>query len=253
MTRARRHSAGVIVEPLVLITMGLGVCLAAFVHATIGFGFGLVSMSILPFLVPIRFAVPMVTVFALCLNVVIILRIGAKGVWRENLPLLLGGVLGVPLGVWALGNVDPSWITRSLGAILVVYGLWSLSGRLGGGVRRRAWLSSLVGTSSGLLQGAFGTGGPPLVAYGVLTNQPKDTMTVTNQWFFMTASCLQVGLYVHHSMLGLEQLQVNLYLLPAIAIGGAIGMKTYDRIDRDRFQRIVLVVLVLLGITYLLR
>ena len=110
-----------------LVPVLLAVLLASLVQGTSGFGFGLVTMAILPLVLDVKEAVA----------VVAILGLGTAGLllclhWRhldprKFLPLLLGGVAAAPFGVAFLAEVPVALVTRVLGVALVAYaahGLW---------------------------------------------------------------------------------------------------------------------------------
>src|SRR5262245_15613728 len=82
--------------------------------------------------------------------------------WREVLPLLVGGSIGAPLGVYLLVTTDVDalrWILCT--AILITVGLMSAGVRFEGNL---PWPGSvLVGSLSGIGGGAMGLSGPPVV------------------------------------------------------------------------------------------
>lgn len=233
------------------ILMGLVVFAAAFTHTVAGFGFGLVSMGLLPLLVPVQFAVPLVAVYAWMVNGVVMVQMFRHIDGKRLVPFLVGALVGAPLGIAFLRGVDPRWVQLTLGVILVVYCTWSLMGAklpAGGVARLWAWPAALLG---GVLGGAFNTGGPPAVVYLTLTDWPKDVIKATLQVFFFVTTCLQLGLFFYHGMLTDEMLVLNAALFPVLLLGVFVGTKVYDRVDQALFRKLLLMLLTVVGIVFL--
>ena len=80
--------------------------LAVFTQSLSGFGVALVAMSLLPALIKIQVAAPLVAVVALTIEFFLLLRyrsaLNLQVVWR----LIAASVFGIPLGVWALGRLN---------------------------------------------------------------------------------------------------------------------------------------------------
>ena len=86
--------------------VGLVVFLAVFTQSLSGFGSALVAMALLPAIVGIRVATPLVALVALALELVLIVRyhqsLEIRSIWR----VVLATLIGTPLGVYFLSNVD---------------------------------------------------------------------------------------------------------------------------------------------------
>lgn len=231
------------------------VLLAALTQGVIGFGFGLVAMSVLPRLLPLPSAVAFVAVYGVVVS--------ALGFWRyrrglrvrEVVPMVLAAALALPLGVYGLSRLDPDLCTRVLGVVISLYALWSLLDR-GEAVRpslpiRRIWAWP-AGFSAGLLGGAFATGGPPVIAYATARRWSPAAFKGTLQCFFMCSTLMHLGLLAGHGILGPDTLARNLIYAPLIPVGAWVGAHYGDRLHPVLFRRIVLTALLLLGLSYLL-
>ena len=98
---------------------------AGLVHGTAGFGFGMTAMAITPIELPMMDAVPVVAIFTMliCMGLAIQLRgVFANPKVREALPfLVLGSVMGVPIGVWLLMTIDPDFLKIGLGCSMLIF------------------------------------------------------------------------------------------------------------------------------------
>ncbi len=217
----------------------------------VGFGFGLVTMALLPLFLDERLAIALVAVYCLTVATQIAWRVRAHISWPRVRPLLVGIALGTPPGVYVVKVADPDTIKLILGLTLVAYCAWSLS--LGARTRPRplpAWLGYLAGALSGVL-GAFNTGGPPAVVYTTVSGWDKDTTTSSLQLTFVLTSLIQLTGFGLTGVLTAESLRLNLILLPVMALGVIAGQALYQRIDQATFRRGLLSVLLVVGLVYL--
>lgn len=232
---------------------GAGILAAAsFVFGLTGFGIGLVALSLLPFLISPTTVVPLITLFGATFALVMTIQLRREVVLTRLSDLVIGTILGTPLGVWGLATFPPSLLKRLIG--LIIFGIvmieWcnaypeELSGRHWG-------LSA--GVLAGLLGGAIATPGPPVILYVVAQRWPPRTIKATLQAFFLVNQSVIV---IGHWWAGLLTREVAwlacLYALPSV-IGLTVGIRLFDRIDHDRFRRLVFALLFVLGLVMCVR
>ena len=82
--------------------------LAGLVQGMIGFGFGMVSMSLLVMVVDIQTAVLLVAIFSLIVEVQILYKTYQFINWRHASFLVTGAMLGAPIGVYLLSHINPT-------------------------------------------------------------------------------------------------------------------------------------------------
>ncbi|MGM0577282.1 MAG: sulfite exporter TauE/SafE family protein [Myxococcota bacterium] len=234
--------------PLAAIVFGAG-----FVQGLSGFGFGLVAMSLLPALVDLKLAVPLVAGCALLVAGSLAwslrrhVRVGAV------VPLLAGTLLGIPLGVAGLASIDSTVLGAILGVVLVAYGVWALGRRTVTPRGAHPRWGVVAGFFGGVLGGAFNTSGPPVIAYVSLQDWSKDVTKATLQvYFVLTAACALTAFTVA-GLVTAETLTANAAVTPALLAGSWAGSRLYSRVDQAMFRRMLLVGLLVMGAVYLLR
>src|SRR5947199_10127628 len=79
--------------------LGGALACAGFVQGLTGFGFGLVSMSLMPLFMNIKEAAAISTVFSLLATITTFIRHAQDYNWRLGFIFLLSVCLGVPVGV----------------------------------------------------------------------------------------------------------------------------------------------------------
>ena len=227
--------------------------IAAMVQGIIGFGFGMVSMALLPWIVDIKLAVPMVALFGICVNSTLLFQLRASVRLRKCMPLIAGGLFGLPVGVYFLKHAPESIVRWVLGGCIMAYVLWSLlDKRLSERAAGPGW-GVVAGLFGGALGGAFNTSGPPTVMYAATQSWSPKVITATLQAFFFFASITQISLYAVAGILTKEVLITDAKLLPAVLAGVWFGGWFSKRIDRALFQRLVLVALFALGVLFLVQ
>jgi uncharacterized membrane protein YfcA len=174
--------------------------------------------------------------------------------WRMVTPFLLGGVLGVPLGTWALIRVDPGALGFAVGLLLIAYGSWmlmrvalrmappavSFGGRTADGV---------VGFAGGILGGVGGFSGALPSIWCDLRGWRKDIARGVYQPFILLMQTLGA---IGAAMAGLfsgRSGMLLLWLLPVLALGGFLGVKMYSATTAERFRLVLLVLLLVSGIS----
>ncbi len=242
------------------ILLGAVILFAAFTQGVLGFAFGLILMGTLPHFVPFKEAVPFVALFGLCLNAFLFVRYRRSVRWGSAVPLIAGGLAGVPLGVALLHTQPSALLERVLGVVIVIAALWSLFGtrittRAGGATEERTHrpAGAFAGVLGGILGGGFNIGGPPVVIYGAWARWSPSAFRGTIQAFFFVLAVLQITLLGGTELLTMETVRSGLPYLPVLGLGAWLGATVGDRVRPDLFARLVLWALVLLGILYFLR
>ena len=220
---------------------------AVFTQSLSGFGVALVSMALLPEILGIQAAAPLVALVAITLEIALLLRYRAALNLRTLRPLIGTLVVGIPLGMFLLSRVDRQIALAVLGLVIAGYALYSLLNLRLPELRHPFW-AYLAGFLSGLLSGAFNTGGPPLIIYGTARRwQPAEFKSSLQGMFFIsdTLVILSHALSGHFTP---QTLQLYAWALPVIAAGILAGVSLDKRLNPAVFRKLVLVLLVILGL-----
>ena len=138
---------------------------AAFMQSLVGFGSAMVATALLPQWLGLKEAVPLVTLIALTLEVVLLIRYRLAVQWRSLWQLGAGMILGAPIGVWALNRVEPRYLLPVLGGVTIAYAVYALLDWRLPALHNPRWAWG-VGLVAGVLEGLFSFSGPPLIIYG---------------------------------------------------------------------------------------
>jgi|SoiMetStandDraft_2_1073263.scaffolds.fasta_scaffold21982_2 uncharacterized protein len=236
--------------PRVSFTWIAGACIlavAGFVFGLTGFGISLVSVSLLPFFVPLATVVPLITLYGAAFAFVMTIQLRRDVMFPQLVSLLIGTILGTPVGVWVLEAFPPSLLKRLIGLTLMGIVVIEWYGAYPEKLSGRHW-GLCAGGLAGLLGGAIGTPGPPVILYATAQGwSPRNTKAMLQAFFFVNYSVI----VVNHWWAGLLTREVAwlacLYVVPS-AIGVMAGIHLFDRMHQARFRRLMFALLFVLGL-----
>jgi uncharacterized protein len=231
-------------NPLVI---GLIVFLAVFTQTLTGFALGLVAMPLLAATIGLHTASPMMSIVGVTVQMTILLRYRRHFRLRAVRRLPIGALVGVPFGVYMLEVASEGVVKLVLGVVVVSYALYAwFSPRLPE-FKNPRWAYAF-GFVSGILSGAYNTGGPPLVIYG--TSQrwlPSEFKSNLQSVFLFNTSLVLINHALHGNYAQAAVWQGVLIAIPAIALGLTVGFVADQWVNPALFQKMVLVLLLVIG------
>ena len=89
--------------------------LASFTLGTAGFGFAMVSLSLISLVASPKLAVPFIMVYGYGVNFFLFLRFKEYIDWQKLWPLMVGALPGIPLGIYFLKTYEDVMIKKIVG------------------------------------------------------------------------------------------------------------------------------------------
>jgi uncharacterized membrane protein YfcA len=227
---------------------------ATLIRSTFGFGEALIAVPLLALVVPIEIAAPVAVLLSISIAAVVVAQDWRKIHVRSTGWLLLPTLVGVPLGIALLASAHQSLQKAALAIVIVAFAGYSLLGKKPPELYsdNRAWLLG-CGFLAGVLGGAYGMNGPPLVVYGAMRRWSPQQFRATLQGYFLPASIATMAGY---SLSGLWIPAVTHYYLislpvalPAILLGRVLN----HRLRGDAFLKYVHCFLAGVGILLLMQ
>jgi len=151
----------------------------------LGFGFAIVAMAGLTLSRDLLHAAGVVNLTGILVAASVLIALRREVLWRPALRMIPGVLVGVVLGVSALGALDRDFMVRTLGITIVAISLWNLRTPTLRTGEAPIW-DGVAGLLGGLLGGAFNTGGPAIVAHLYRRPDPPQAIKATNQLIFLT-------------------------------------------------------------------
>jgi uncharacterized protein len=220
--------------------------LAAFTQGFSGFGFALVSIPLLSLFVDIKYAIPLGALSGFVVNVYLAFELRKHIKFFELKNLLIGSVVGIPVGVYILSEFDPYQLKLILGIIVLSFVALTLGNFIKTKDIDRRW-GYLFGLLSGTFGGAFNTNGPPVLIYFYLHGWDKLKFKSMITGFFLITSILIV---TSHAVIGLTTKIIFydfLLLLPAVLLGIILGTNLFKKVSSELFKKIVLAALIVIS------
>ena len=233
--------------------VALGAVVAGFVQGLSGFAFGMVSMSFWAWTVEPRLAAVLAVFGALVGQVIAAVTVRRPFNRTVLWPFLLGGLLGVPLGVWLLPRFDVPLFQTCLGLLLAVWcPLMLLSDKLppvrwGG---RKA--DAVIGGIGGVMGGIGGFAGVVPTLWCTLRQMPRDEQRAVIQNFNLAMQTVSFTLHVGAGNVGWSMVPLLALVAVAVLVPVLLGGKLYLGISEQAFRKIVLGLLTASGVALLL-
>lgn len=229
-----------------MILIGLVVFFAALIQGLMGFGGALIAMPLLVALIDIQTATPLFAVVGTLATLLNAIRWREHSTPRDLVRLIIPAAIGIPFGILLLARADQAVVTGILGVILIAYAIYNLMGWIMPPLRHPGW-ALLAGFSSGVLSGAFNTGGPPVIVYATAKQWSADRFRGNLQAYFLVISLILIIAHGATGHLTPDVWRMALLAVPALLLGQFVGVRLCRYVDARLFRKLVLVFLLLLG------
>jgi len=218
-----------------------------FTQSLTGFGVALVTMALLPSLIGLQVATPLVALIGIALEVLMLIRYRASIRFKSILALIVSSTIAIPVGVVYLRRLDELVALFILGLILVLFAVYALTGYRLPDLSHPAW-AWLFGLVSGLLGGAYNTAGPPVIVYGNCRKWSPQEFKSNLSGFFIVGSLVVVITHWLNGNFTSNVWTTFLFSLPMLLAGFLLGQSMDRWLNPEIFRKIVLVLLVVLGL-----
>ena len=224
----------------------LCVCGAAVVRGFSGFGFSLLAITAVSLRVPPVIVVPSIFLVEVAASLHLLPSVWRDVHWRAIGLLLVGCGVATPLGVWLLATVPAPPMQIALGlVVLVAAALLARGFALRVMPGRAATLAT--GAASGLLNGAFGIGGPPVILFFFASPAGVAAGRASVIAYFLGTDLIGLAFMLRQGLIGVPQLQLALAFIPPLAAGVWLGARGFRDMDQTTFRRWSLRLLMLLA------
>lgn len=234
-----------------LLTVALGAAMAGFVQGLTGFGFGLTAMALWAWLLEPRLAAALAVFGGLSGQVLAVFTVRRGLHLRDVLPFIAGGLLGLPLGLWLLPQLDVPLFKAVLGGMFVVVcPLMMLSSRLPRLRGGRAG-DALAGAAGGVMGGLGGFTGIVPTLWCTARGFAKDRQRAVIQNFNLAMLSVTFVSYLATGIVQPAMLPLLAVVAAAVVLPVLLGVKVYVGLSEAAFRRLVLVMLGLSGVALL--
>lgn len=224
------------------------VFIATLVRSTFGFGESLVAVPLLILFIPVETAVPLAVLISIFIAAVVIVQDRKHIHFQSAKWLIIFAILGIPAGLLLLIYGDENIVKTILGILIILYSIYSLLSKSKFQLKTdNKFVLFICGFLSGVLGGAYGLNGPPLVIYGNLRNWSAKNFRATLQAYFLPASIVGMFGYWYKGLWSWTVTYYFLISLPVVIPAIFLGRYLNHQLKDGSFLKYVYIGLIVIG------
>jgi uncharacterized membrane protein YfcA len=243
-------------DPTSLALLCAAVLLGFSIQSALGFGGGILSLSLAALWMPVQDAVPLIGPLSIVQSVALLVREHEHVAWRSLLRIIAPTMgVGFAVGLWLAGQLEGYDVAlrRTYGVVvllLAVQGLWPSPAADDAAPPRR--LAGALGSlAAGVVHGLFATGGPPLAWAAHCLRLRKDAFRTTLLGTFLAVNTVMVVVFVASGRLRDEHVVPLGTLAAVVLLAVPLGRALARRAPEAAFRRAVYGLLLLMGLSLL--
>ena len=241
-------------DPTIIIIIIWAVLAGGLVKGTLGFGMPMVALPIIAFIIP-----PTTAMILLCAPIFLTNFLQIK--FRQGissyrfLPMFLSLIIGLIIGARLILEIDVKTITQIIAVSIIFAALVNCFGIKIKNINKNHenTITSLIGFGSGILGGLSTFYGPPMLAYLVAVDLPKEKFVRTVSTMYFIGSFPLYGSLIYYGFATKEDLIFSLILIIPAFIAQQVGTKIRDKFNQNQFRICILITLIILGFSLLVK
>ena len=237
-------------DPTIVIIIILAVLAGGLIKGTLGFGMPMVALPIIAFTIPATTAMILLCAPIFLTN---FLQIQFKqGISSYRfLPMFLFLVLGLIVGARLILEINLNTVTQIIAVSIIFAALINCFGFKITNIKNihEKIITSIIGFGSGILGGLSTFYGPPMLAYIVAVDLPKEKFVRTVSTMYFIGSFPLYGSLIYYGFATKEDLFFSILLIIPAFLGQQIGTRIRDKINQKQFRISILITLIILGIS----
>ncbi|MBS10112.1 MAG: hypothetical protein CME19_00735 [Gemmatimonadetes bacterium] len=238
-------------DELVMSAAGL---LTGMMRAGFGGGVGVVAAPILALVIPAKQALGVILPL-----VVVTDLISARYYWKRwdsslVRVLLPGCLVGIAIGAMLLGLIPEHVFRKLLGMMACLYALYQVfGGRLSDSLETTTRTGGfVVGIATGLVSTLMHAGGVVMMLYLAPLRLAGRTFVATAFLIGAVLTFVKAVPYLGLGLIDEASLAISFLMLPALAVGALLGMLLNHRMPKVWFNRLILIIVLVVGVRLLL-
>lgn len=214
---------------------------AGTVKGTLGFGVGVSSVPLMMLFFPTKVTLAVLTVPFVITNLSVLYRDGVPWSFlqghRRFLAILAAATI---VGSYSLAVLPVRVVYGVVSAYLFGFLLFRRYDEQVYAHADRRGVSTAAGTTGGLLGGALGMPGPPLITYTYLRAQGDKHLFVTAlSSMFVVSYAMRLPALFSASIFGVDETILGALSTLPLLVGVVVGMRVRDLTPRRQFERLV--------------
>ena len=223
------------------------VFVASIIRGFNGFGFSAVCISGFSFILPAIEIVPLILILEVLISIFMIPYIWNKIDWKFVIKILIGIIIGSPIGLFLLKYLSSQTTHLSVCLIIIFFSLLLMKGYSNQKINNN-YIKFFTGFVSGALNSLTTLGGMPVALFLLITNiQPAVIRGSLAALFFFT----DIYAFVISFFAGIVDM-VTIYraipLMIILPIGIFIGDKFFVKSKKETYRKVVFYFLIFISI-----
>ena len=228
------------------------VFIASIIRGFNGFGFSAICISGFSFILPAIEIVPIILALEVVISIFMVPYIWNKIDWRFVFKILLGIIIGSPIGLYLLKYLDPQTTHLTICLLIIFFSILLMKGFSNQKINNN-YGKFFTGIISGTLNGLTTLGGMPVALFLLITSiQPAIIRGSLAALFFIT----DIYAFVLSFFSGIVDMTTIYRVIPLIIIlplGVFIGNKFFVKSKEETYRKVVFYFLIIISTTGILR
>ena len=228
------------------------VFIASIIRGFNGFGFSAICISGFSFILPAIEIVPIILALEVVISIFMVPYIWNKIDWRFVFKILLGIIIGSPIGLYLLKYLNPQTTHLSVCLLVIFFSILLMKGFSNQKINNN-YGKFFTGIISGALNGLTTLGGMPVALFLLITGiQPAVIRGSLAALFFLT----DIYAFVLSFFSGIVDMTTIYRVIPLIIIlplGVFIGDKFFVKSKEETYRKVVFYFLIIISIIGVLR
>ena len=228
------------------------VFIASIIRGFNGFGFSAICISGFSFILPAIEIVPMILALEVVISIFMIPYIWNNIDWKFVFKILLGIIIGSPIGLYLLKYLNPQTTHLSVCLIIIFFSILLMKGFSNQKINND-YGKFFTGFVSGTLNGLTTLGGMPVALFLLITSiQPAVIRGSLAALFFLT----DIYAFLLSFFSGIVSMTTIYRVIPLIVIlplGVFIGNKFFIKSKEKTYRKVVFYFLIIVSVTGIIR
>ncbi len=232
---------------MILFVFGVSL-LGAFLQVHIGIGFGIVGMMFFPLLFPVPQAVALNLTIATASAAYLTYKYWKHIRWKTiSAVIAIAVVCSVFATIFSLGVKDGT-LKIVLGVVLIALSIYFTAFADKVKIRPTLRNSVICGAATGIGNGLFGVGGPPVALYLIASIGEKLPYLASLQIFFLIINIATLTTRAFTGAYNWEIVKLVPFGWAAVAVGTWLGIRTLDKVPENVMKRMVYICIGIAGL-----
>jgi len=228
------------------------VFIASIIRGFNGFGFSATCISGFSFILPAIEIVPIILILEVIISIFMAPYIWNKIDWNFVLRLLIGIIVGSPIGLYLLKHLNPETTHLSVCLLIIFFSILLMKGYSNQKINNN-YGKIFTGIVSGILNGLTTLGGMPVALFLLITSiQPAVIRGSLAALFFLT----DIYAFILSFFAGIVDITTIYRIIPLIIIlpiGVFIGNKFFIKSKEETYRKVVFYFLIFISILGIFR